>query len=192
MKGKKEVFLTFDDGPIPVVTEFVLEALELRNAKATFFCIGDNIKKNPTVFNKVLVAGHAVGNHTMNHVKAWKSSHNNYIQNVMECTDVMLQNDITDRIQPIFRPPYGQISHTKLRSLHNMGYKIVLWDVLSKDYNTEISPPQCLSNVIENVENGSIVVFHDSKKAFKNLQYALPKVLDILSKQGYSFKSIIE
>ncbi|TYP76043.1 polysaccharide deacetylase family protein [Aquimarina intermedia] len=190
VEGKKEIFLTFDDGPVPIVTEFVLTQLKAYNAKATFFCVGDNIKKNPDVFKKILSAEHTVGNHTMNHMKAWSCNHSAYIQNVNACAQVIEQHSFNTKAQTLFRPPYGQISPAKLKKLHEMGYKIILWDVLSKDYNSKVTPEQCVSNVVQNVQNGSIVVFHDSLKAFTNLQYALPRVLDLLSKQGYSLRSL--
>ncbi|WP_378185719.1 polysaccharide deacetylase family protein [Aquimarina sp. W85] len=189
-EGRKEIFLTFDDGPIPEITEFVLDQLERYAAKATFFCIGDNIKKNPAIFKKIITAGHAVGNHTMNHMKAWQNNNDSYIKNILDCADIISKHSDVEHTSLLFRPPYGQISYTKFKKLQAIGYKIILWDVLSKDYDTRLTPQQCVNNVITNICNGSIIVLHDSKKAFPNLQYTLPKVLDVLSAEGYSFKAL--
>lgn len=186
---QKKLFLTFDDGPIPVVTEFVLDQLHQYNAKATFFCIGDNIQKHPLIFQKVIDAGHSIGNHTTNHLKAWKTKFNQYIDNVSLC-EKSIQRHYNSNTQKLFRPPYGQISKSKLKKLKKMGYNIILWDVLAKDWRKDLAPQICANNVIQNAENGSIIVFHDSIKAFKNLKESLPQVLEHFTKQGYCFEKI--
>ncbi|WP_062057467.1 polysaccharide deacetylase family protein [Aquimarina longa] len=192
VKNEKKLYLTFDDGPIPEVTEFILEKLDQYNAKATFFCIGDNIKKHPAIFHKILSDGHTIGNHTKNHIKAWKNSLEVYLKNVIDCQNLMLEHTTPSNpnIQQIFRPPYGQISKSKFKALQKLGYKIILWDVLSKDWIHSISPEKCLQNVIKNAQQGSIIVFHDSKKASKNLSVVLPEVLDFFTKKGFTFEAI--
>ncbi|TSE05490.1 polysaccharide deacetylase family protein [Aquimarina algiphila] len=189
--SENKIYLTFDDGPIPVITEFVLEQLNRYNAKATFFCIGDNIKKHPKVFNSILSQGHAIGNHTTNHLKAWKSDHDTYIQNVIECEEIIKKHSTSNQnTQKLFRPPYGQISHSKFKTLENLGYQTILWDVLSKDWELSTSPEECYQNVIESVRPGSIIVFHDSIKASKNLTVTLPKVLEYFTNRGFVFEAI--
>lgn len=178
----KTVWLTFDDGPIPEITEWVLEQLEKHHAKATFFCIGDNVRKHPEIFNKVVEAGHTVGNHTFNHLSGWKTETSVYIDNVELCTAEIAKLGQSPKIM---RPPYGKIKRNQGRILRKAGYKIVMWDIVSADFDQTISPEACLNNVLKNVEPRSIIVFHDSIKAFKNLQYALPKTLQFLTENGY-------
>lgn len=187
-KKEKTIYLTFDDGPIPGITEFVLDQLNIFNAKATFFCIGENIKKHPDVFDRIILENHSIGNHTMNHLKARKTSFSTYIENVQEC-EVKI-NDHTEIKDKLFRPPYGQLSKSKLAALRKQEYQIILWDVLSKDWDKNTSPEQCFNNVIENSKSGSIIVFHDSIKASKNLEFALPNVLKYFTEKGYIFDKI--
>lgn len=180
----KTLYLTFDDGPIPEVTPWVLEVLKHYNVKATFFCIGDNVRKYPEILEHVISQGHSIGNHTFNHLKGWKHSKKEYTNNVLACSNVLPTNT------SLFRPPYGKITPTQSKYLRRLGYKIIMWDVLSMDYDTTTTKTVCLANVIDNVEDGSIIVFHDSIKAFKNLKYVLPKSLEILKKRGYKFKTL--
>ncbi|MDH7445400.1 polysaccharide deacetylase family protein [Aquimarina sp. 2201CG14-23] len=187
-KKERKIYLTFDDGPIPIITEFVLNQLEQYNAKATFFCIGENIKKHPEIFKKIITAGHAIGNHTMNHLKARKNNTTTYIENVAHCDKEIKQH--TDCKNKLFRPPYGQLSKSKLTTLRKLGYQIILWDVLSKDWDKDTSNEECASNVINNSKSGSIIVFHDSIKASENLKFALPKVLAYFTEKGYIFDKI--
>src|SRR5688572_3263101 len=170
---EKELFLTFDDGPVPGPTEFVLETLQKFNCKATFFCIGDNIHKHPEIFQKVTDGGHAIGNHTFNHVKGWNTSLEKYIDNVKQCEIEIRNSQITNRNLKIFRPPYGLITRKQINALSE--YKIIMWDVLTMDYNPSISPESCLRNSIRVTRRGSIVIFHDSLKAEPNLVHALPR-----------------
>ncbi|WGH74546.1 polysaccharide deacetylase family protein [Tenacibaculum tangerinum] len=188
---QKEVYLTFDDGPIPEVTEFVLDQLQQFNAKATFFCIGDNIQKHSAVFSRIIHEGHSVGNHTFHHLNGWKSNETDYLENVelAEKTIQRLHNSTNSR-KKVFRPPYGKIKKKQAKQLLAKGYQIIMWDVLSADFDTNISKEKCLQNVLRNVANGSIVVFHDSIKASEKLYYVLPKVLKEFSQQGYEFKAI--
>lgn len=185
--NKKELFLTFDDGPTPDVTEFVLSELRKYNAKATFFCIGKNIKNHPDIFKQIISDGHTVGNHTQNHLNGWKTRNTTYINNTLECEKYLSNIKSTSKI---FRPPYGKIKKHQAKELFKKGYKIILWDVLSADFDTSISKEKCLSNVINNTKKGSIVVFHDSVKASERMQYALSKTLEYFSERGYVFKAI--
>jgi len=180
---KKEIYLTFDDGPIPEVTEFVLNELEKYNAKATFFCIGDNVKKHPLIYAKLLKNGHAIGNHTYNHLNGWKTNNKSYIDNIKKASKLLNNTKL-------FRPPYGKIKSKQAKHLFKNGYKIIMWDVLSADFDTSITKEKCLENVIKNTTQGSIIVFHDSIKASEKLYYALPKILKEFSKRNYKFKAI--
>jgi peptidoglycan/xylan/chitin deacetylase (PgdA/CDA1 family) len=177
----KVVYLTFDDGPHPTITPFVLDVLKEYNASATFFCIGRNVRTNMDVYRRIIDERHAIGNHTNDHVNGWKTADDVYIDNVVKAKQVIDSK--------LFRPPYGRISGFQIQQLKSI-FKIVMWDVLSADFDTKISPQECLKNVVQNVRAGSIVVFHDSEKAFPRLQYALPKTLQFLKEQGYTFKAI--
>lgn len=178
----KEIYLTFDDGPTPKVTEFVLEELEKYNGKATFFCIGKNVKIHPAIYQKIISNGHSVGNHTFNHLNGFSTKNYVYLENIQQASAYIESN--------LFRPPYGKLKNSQGRNLQKKGYKIIMWDVLSGDFDTKISPEKCLKNVLENTSNGSIVVMHDSVKAQEKIFFALPKILDYYSKKGYVFKAI--
>ncbi|MEG9327188.1 polysaccharide deacetylase family protein [Salinimicrobium catena] len=194
----KRLYLTFDDGPIPEVTPWVLEELKRYDAKATFFCIGDNIAKHPEVYQKVISDGHSVGNHTFNHLNGWKTPVQEYFQNTEKCRKVMEQHSIVTGKPSeekalkynLFRPPYGRIKSRQARALEKLGYKIVMWDIISMDYDSIISAENCYRKVADNAKSGSIIVFHDSLKAEKNLRYALPKILKHFSREGYSFNKL--
>lgn len=179
----KVVYLTFDDGPIPGVTPWVLEQLAQYNAKATFFCVGNNIEKHPEVFEQVQAAGHSIGNHTFNHLNGWTSDNIPYFHNIRHCAN------LTKTI--LFRPPYGKLRPRQTQFLLRH-YRIVMWDVLSGDFDPNITEEQCLLNVTRNVEPGSIVVFHDSLKAEEKLRYALPRALAYFAEQGYRFEALNE
>lgn len=187
--SEKKIYLTFDDGPIPEVTEWVLQVLNDYDIKATFFCIGDNIKKHPNIFKKVIQDGHSIGNHTFNHLKGWDFPTQKYVENALLC-ESEIQSQIKNLKSKIFRPPYGKVKPSQSRKLRNMGYKIIMWDVLSRDYDKEISPEQCLENIIQNTVSGSIIICHDSTKAFKNLEFALPKAIGYLKNKGFLFDTI--
>lgn len=179
----KTLYLTFDDGPIPEVTEFVLETLQTYRANATFFCIGDNIRKHPGIFNKVIQNGHSIGNHTFNHLNGWKTADEQYQKNIELCDS---QIGFTTQL---FRPPYGRINRTQAKKL-NPNRKVVMWDVLSGDFSRNISPEKCLKKSIQYSRPGSILLFHDSLKAQKNMQYSLPRVLDHFKNKGYGFEAL--
>ncbi|KAA6432742.1 polysaccharide deacetylase family protein [Dyadobacter flavalbus] len=180
---EKKIFLTFDDGPIPGVTEFVLETLDTYDAKSTFFCIGDNVRKYPEIFQKVLKSGHAVGNHTYNHLNGWKTEDELYLQNIEQCEQQLAVGTV------LFRPPYGRIRKSQSRKVLKTR-KIIMWDVLSGDFSAELSPEICLKKTIQYTRPGSIVLFHDSIKASTNMQYALPAFLEHFSALGYSFEAL--
>lgn len=184
----KKVYLTFDDGPIPVVTEWVLDTLKKENIKATFFCIGDNIKKHPEIFKRIINEGHSIGNHTFNHLKGWETNTNVYLENFNLCEDEILKK--LGKNTNLFRPPYGKIKFSQSNLIRKKGYKIIMWDIISFDFDANTSPEKCFSNVNENVASGSIIVFHDSLKAEKNLRYALPKTIEAIKKKGYIFDVI--
>jgi peptidoglycan/xylan/chitin deacetylase (PgdA/CDA1 family) len=190
---ENKIYLTFDDGPTPEITEWVLQELQKFNVKATFFCIGNNIEKHPDIFSKVITEGHSIGNHTFNHMNGWKTSTEEYIENSGQWSVISSQSE-NDQLKTangkIFRPPYGKIKVSQSKKLRQLGYKIIMWDVLSADYDTSISAEKCLENVLNNVTAGSIIVFHDSVKAFPNLEYTLPKALKILSERGFLFDVI--
>ncbi|MFC4722536.1 polysaccharide deacetylase family protein [Geojedonia litorea] len=192
---QKELFLTFDDGPTPEITPWVLDRLQHYNAKATFFCIGSNIEKHPEIFKRIIEEGHQIGNHTHNHIKGWKTKTKDYLVNVHEAQNsIALQIPKTKHQKPnivnLFRPPYGQIKPKQGKKLMALGYKIVMWDVLSFDWDKTITNEACLNQVISKSKAGSIIVFHDSVKASNNMIYALPKVLEHYSKLGFQFNAI--
>ena len=175
------VYLTFDDGPTKEITPKILDILDEYNARATFFCIGGNVKSNPNVYAEILRRGHRTGNHTWNHMNGWEYSDFSYFRNIIECSELVHSS--------LFRPPYGRIKRSQVHALKNE-YTIVMWDVLSGDWSKSVSPEKCLSNVIHNTRSGSIIVFHDSEKAEKNMLYALPRALKYLSEKGFVFQAL--
>lgn len=187
---KKEIYLTFDDGPTPKITTFVLDELKKYNAQATFFCIGKNTVNHPSIFKRILNENHAVGNHTHNHLKGFKSSCKQYVENVLIAEKNMHQINKLANQGKLFRPPYGKIKKSQAEKLISLGYHIIMWDVLSADFDTKISKETCLQNVLKNAKNGSVIVFHDSDKASQKLYYVLPKVLAHYSQLGYEFKKV--
>ncbi len=180
---RKVLYLTFDDGPIPEVTPWVLDTLRDHNAKATFFIIGRNAEAHPALFARVRNEGHSVGNHTWDHLNGWRTATHKYLENI-ERTHVLTRTRL-------FRPPYGRITGEQARALRER-FVVVMWDVLSADFDTHLSGERCLQNVIINARTGSIIVFHDSLKAEERLRYALPRVLDQFSKGGYEFRALPE
>jgi peptidoglycan/xylan/chitin deacetylase (PgdA/CDA1 family) len=194
---KKEIYLTFDDGPTEEITEFVLEELKKYNAKATFFCIGKNIQQHPEIFKKIRIEGHTIGNHTQEHLNGWNTNRSLYLDNILQCEQIIMT--LLDKIEKpeskntrlkLFRPPYGKIKHSQAKELNRKGYKVIMWDVLSADFNPPTSKEKCLQNVLENTQNGSIIVFHDSVKASDKVRFVLPKVLKEYADKGFVFKGI--
>jgi peptidoglycan-N-acetylglucosamine deacetylase len=175
------LYLSFDDGPIPEVTPWVLDLLGAYDAKACFFCVGENVKKHFDIFQRIVNEGHTVGNHSYNHLHGWHTPTDAYLDNVKKCAHWVSGS--------LFRPPYGALRPRQIVQLRKQ-YQIVMWDVLSYDFNPKVSAAQCVQNVVKNVQSGSIIVFHDSLKAKVNLQYALPRVLEELTQKGYCFEAL--
>ncbi|HKM94421.1 MAG TPA: polysaccharide deacetylase family protein [Prolixibacteraceae bacterium] len=179
--GEKTLYLSFDDGPVPEVTSWVLDILHEKNIKATFFCVGDNVRKYPELFERMKREGHSVGNHTHNHLQGIKCMKTTYLNNIEEANNYIASD--------LFRPPHGIMTQSQYKAIIQK-YKLVMWDVISCDYDPSLSPEKCIKNVIDFVRDGSIITFHDSVKAKKNIMQALPTVIDTLTKQGYQFKKI--
>lgn len=207
--SEKKIYLTFDDGPHHEATPFVLDQLKKYDAKATFFCIGKNVRKHPDIYQRIIAEGHSIGNHTNNHLNGWKVKDAAYLANIQEASEVIASD--------LFRPPYGRIKRAVIRRLQsksgspgvresenglrstvnglsspvlNLPSKIVMWTVLAGDFDITLSKEKCLQHVIKHAGNGSIVVFHDSTKAWERMSYALPKVLAYFTEQGYSFEKL--
>ena len=186
----KTIYLTFDDGPHETATPFVLEQLARFQAKASFFCIGKNVLAHPDIYQSILDAGHSVGNHTYHHLNGWKVKDDLYLSDIQKAATLIHS--------PLFRPPYGRIKRSQLKKLpqalqpatHHLQPVTIMWDVLSADFDTELTPEGCLSYVLYHTRPGSVIVFHDSTKAWDRMSYALPRMLEYFSKQGYTFKSI--
>ncbi|HTB30639.1 MAG TPA: polysaccharide deacetylase family protein [Bacteroidia bacterium] len=179
--GKKIVYLTFDDGPIPETTPYVLTTLKKYGIKATFFCVGENVKKHPELYAHILEDGHFVGNHTFNHLKGWKTSLNAYLENVQECSKYIESG--------LFRPPYGKMTVQQYNALKNK-FKLIFWDVLTPDYDLNVSAQQCLDIIKKKTRQGSILVFHDNLKAKNKLTELLPGALDFLIREGYEIQPV--
>jgi peptidoglycan-N-acetylglucosamine deacetylase len=188
---EKEIYLTFDDGPIPEITEFVLEELNKYQAKATFFSIGGNIEKYPKIFQQIVNQRHTIGNHTFNHLRGWNTEDEIYLENFWKCENIIKEQLKTQNSEPrtLFRPPYGRIKRNQYNEIIKT-HEIVMWDVLTGDYDQTLSKERVLAKSLQHIEQGSIVLFHDSIKASKNLMYALPRVLEHFSEQGFHFKSL--
>ncbi|UZR92836.1 polysaccharide deacetylase family protein [Chondrinema litorale] len=185
----KTIYLTFDDGPIPEMTPEILDLLKTYNAKATFFCVGDNIQKHPEIYQRILKEKHSTGNHTFNHLNGWNTPDTNYFENVNLCNSIIDKYAVKDNCSKLLRPPYGRIKQSQIKQL-KAKYEIIMWDVLTGDFAASISPESCLNKAIKYTESGSIVVFHDNLKAKKNLDYALPRYLEHFTQAGYSFKGL--
>lgn len=185
---EKIIYLTFDDGPHPIATPFVLDELKKHDAKATFFCIGKNVVAHPDVYARIINEGHAVGNHTQNHLNGWKTKDDIYLSDVTEAGKYIDSS--------LFRPPYGRITSFQAKhinkALKKEDVKIIMWDVLSADFDNGITKEKSLENVILNAGKGSIVIFHDSQKAFERLEYCLPRTLEFFRERGYKFDKIGE
>lgn len=183
-RNEKVIYLTFDDGPIPDVTPFVLKTLKSFDAKATFFCIGDNIRKHPDIFEELKNEGHQIGNHTFNHLKGWKTLDQAYLDNFKKCQELTNTH--------LFRPPYGRIKKSQISEIQSAypEMEIIMWDVITGDFDLNLSPEKCYRNAIKHTTNGSIVVFHDSLKAFDRLEYALPRFLQYFTDKGFRFSTL--
>ncbi len=182
-----EIYLTFDDGPIPEVTPWILEVLEAYNIKATFFCVGENVTKHPSIFQRLIAEGHSVGNHTYNHLNGWHIDAHIYLENIAKTEHVFKSHGVTTSF---FRPPYGKIKPKQSKALKEKGYQIILWNVLSKDYSQSIKPSQVKENIINHTTSGSIIVCHDNIKAFRNLKAILEPSIQLLLEKGFVFKGL--
>lgn len=180
--NKKEVFITFDDGPIPEVTPKVIEILSRHNAKATFFCVGENVARHPDVYKLLIDSGMMIGNHTHEHLKAWSTPRGVYFRSILRCQGVTGSK--------IFRPPHGQLYPNTAYLLRKRFSRVVMWDVLSMDYDPRVTTREVVENVTRLVRPGSIIVFHDSLKAWPRLKEALPEVLKFLDEEGYQMSAI--
>lgn len=198
LKGKEKtntIYLTFDDGPVPQATPFVLDTLKQYNIKATFFCVGDNIKKNPDLYRRILQEGHRTANHTYNHLKGWSQPDDYYFANIMACEAMMekLEEDLDIpaewRSERLFRPPYGKMKSAQCEYLKTI-YRVVMWDVITGDFDKLRGAEKCFQTAVKDSRDGSIVIFHDSLKALENLDYALPKYIESCLRKGYQFKTL--
>jgi peptidoglycan-N-acetylglucosamine deacetylase len=181
---EKTLYLSFDDGPHPTITPFVLEQLKKYNAKATFFCIGENVAKYPEVFQQVIDDGHAVGNHTFHHINGWKTDDETYLNDIKEAGQYISSK--------LFRPPYGRITRSQIKQLSSVHYplSIVMWNILAGDWDQSLDPVLCFERVKKKILAGDIIVFHDSEKAWDGMSYSLPKLLEFYTSKGYSFSKI--
>jgi peptidoglycan-N-acetylglucosamine deacetylase len=178
---EKKIYLTFDDGPIPKITPWVIDILKSFNIKATFFCVGENISKNPDIYKAIVAEKHSIGNHCYNHLNGWETNNSTYFNNVEECNKLINSN--------LYRPPYGRMKQSQYAHLKNK-YNIIMWDVLSGDYRVDITPEACLKRTIENTREGSIVVFHENEKSKQNMCYTLPRYIEYYLKQGWIFDAL--
>lgn len=179
---QKTVYLTFDDGPIPEITPWVLNVLSKYNVKATFFCVGDNVRKYRYIYDQLLDQGHKTGNHTFHHMQGWLNTPKKFLRDTLEADELIKSN--------LFRPPHGHMIFPQPGLLKQSGYKIIMWDVVTRDYSKYMNPEQVFENVKQYTRDGSVIVFHDSLKAEENLRYALPLSIEWLLEQGYTFELI--
>ncbi len=183
---EKVIYLSFDDGPDPEVTPFVLEQLKTYNAKACFFCVGDNLLKHPQIASRVRQEGHVIGNHTQHHIKGWFTPFEGYILDIQQCQEnIGLPTEKT-----MFRPPYGRITRKQGKWVLQQGYRCVMWDILSYDYDKTLHVKDALKRIVSLSRKGSIIVFHDSKKAQAQLEFLLPAYLEAMHQKGYRFDTI--
>lgn len=182
--SQKKIYLSFDDGPTPSVTDFVLNELNKMNSKATFFCIGVNIEKHKELFRELIAEGHQVGNHTQHHLNGWKTCTEKYVQDIEACKEAIGQNGYEHQGKLLFRPPYGKITRQQIKAVKSE-YRIVMWSILSYDWLPERHTGQCLNNVVSHLKNDAVVVMHDSLKASVNIKKTLPSLLQICRDKGY-------
>ena len=178
---EKKVWLTFDDGPTPKITPFVLDTLLFYNVKATFFCLGKQVLKHPEILQRIKAEGHSIGNHSFSHTNGFTTCTKKYLKDIEKCQQIILETKL-------FRPPFGNIYPWQIAKLKKE-YKIIMWDVLAWDFKKNTSKEKCYSNVVSNVENGSIIVLHDNEKSFENLQFALPKIIETLKERAFTFSA---
>ena len=184
-RDNKRVYLTFDDGPIPIVTDYILDLLSDLNIKATFFCVGENVKNNPESFKRIIRDGHCIGNHTYNHLNGWKVEEQLYLENIKLCDDIFKEFGYKDNYK-LFRPPYGKIRRKVLKKLKD-NHKVIMWDVLSYDFANNVSIEKCLIKSLRYTQNGSIIIFHDSKKTFEKIKFVISQYVKSLMDKNYEF-----
>lgn len=181
---EKTLYLSFDDGPHPVITPYILNLLRQYNARASFFCIGDNVQKYPEVYQQILADGHSVGNHTHNHLNGWKTTDKEYLENIKEANKYIESN--------LFRPPYGRIKGSQIRFLKQElpEMKILMWNILAGDWVQELKPEICFEKIQKHISHGDIIVLHETDKAFDRLKYVLPNLLEYFTAKGCRFERI--
>lgn len=182
LTNEKKVWLTFDDGPNPKVTNYILNVLKKNNIKATFFCVGNKIEQYPDIINKIKQEGHTIGNHSYSHINGFKTSTKKYINDISKCQELIPNTKI-------FRPPFGKITPIQISKL-KQDFKIIMWDVMAYDFRDSLTKEECLLNVTDNVESGSIIVLHDNLKSFEKIKYLLPKIIDKLKDRKFNFSEI--
>ncbi len=178
---EKVLYLTFDDGPVANVTDQTLEILDRFDAKASFFCVGDNVRKHPKTYQQIIAAGHTVGNHTFHHLNGWKTPAKDYLPDVQECAKLVVSN--------LFRPPYGRLTRRQARIL-SKDYKIIMWSVLSGDFDPAVTADQCYKNVVRSARPGSVIVMHNNERSALTMLSALPKILEYFRSKGYGFAAL--
>lgn len=182
IKNSSKIYLTFDDGPHPTITLEVIKLLEAYNAKATFFCIGKNVVQNPEIYKVLIAKGHAIGNHTYDHKNGWYTENKIYLKNVLKANEIINSN--------LFRPPYGRIKNKQANFLIKRGYRIIMWSLLSGDFDINIDGATCYNNIISNLKPGDIIVFHDSEKAYERMIYALPRLLEYCKENNIEMSTL--
>ena len=183
----KVIYLTFDDGPIPELTPWVLKTLSSYQARATFFCVGNNIQRHPSLYQQIITAGHRTGNHTFHHLDGWKTKNFAYLKSILQCEQLL--GSSSDNTAKLFRPPYGKIKQKQIQQI-TPHYNIIMWDILSGDFDPDFNHEICLDKCIQHTQPGTVIIFHDNYKAQKNLTYVLPRYLDHFSEQGYTFAAL--
>lgn len=181
-RDESAIYLTFDDGPIPEVTEYVLETLNKYEAKATFFCVGDNVRKYPDIFKQLKSAGHSIGNHTYHHIDGYTSSAAKYYKNILKADEIIKS--------PLFRPPYGHITYKQAKALRKKGFKLILWSLLTADFDTKLDPKNMWRYIEKNIKAGDIIVLHDNIKSFEKIKFVLPLILELAVSRNWSLKAI--
>jgi peptidoglycan-N-acetylglucosamine deacetylase len=188
-ESEQKIYLTFDDGPVEGVTEYVLDQLAQYRARATFFCVGDNVRKFPHIYQRILREGHAVGNHTYHHLNGWKQNDSVYFDDISLCSRFMHDYKGKFEVSSLFRPPYGKVKMSQIREIRKH-YEIVMWDVLTADFDPQFKAEDCLNKAIKNTQKGSIIVFHDSYKTEDKLKFMLPRYLEYFQNLGYTFAKL--
>lgn len=185
--AEKKIYITFDDGPIPDLTPWVLTTLKSFGAKATFFCVGDNISQHPELYQQAVNEGHRIGNHTYHHLDGWKTNNFHYLRDILRCEKLVSHGQ--HQRKKLFRPPYGKIKLKQIQQLTSH-YDIIMWDILSGDFDPDFNHEVCLDKCRQHTQPGTIIIFHDNYKAQKNLTYVLPRYLEHFSEQGFTFATL--